>query len=271
MSILKVLAAVCVVAAVVAALYFAQKYVRSIKPAETGPLVLQNVPEWVTDELKTKIFAAAGHKYLELDENAAQLIAENLSSVGWLDKITVQTTYDSIRINGQWRKPLAMVKSGFSKFYIDADSVVLDFVPMPNLPIIQVRGISVTKTPAAGKVFKREDLAAAVTVLAALAKMDDSVTPDKPLLYEIAQIDISNFNGRENKSQPHIILYTKDNTEIIWGAEFGTWQQHLEATDEEKLAKLYGYYKEYGSLLGGAKYINLRDPQNSIPLPIDKY
>ncbi len=271
MSILKVLAAVCLVAAVIAALYFAQKYVRSIKPVETGPLVLEDVPGWVTPELKTKIFAAAGYKYIELDEKAAQLIVENLASVGWLDKIKVQTTHDSIRINGQWRKPLAMVKSGFSEFYVDSDSVVLDFVPMPNLPIVQVRGISVTKTPAAGKVFEREDLAAAVTVLAALALMDKSVTPDKPLLYEIAQIDISNFNGRENKRQPHILLYTKDNTEIIWGAEFGTWQQHLEATDEEKLAKLYGYYKEYGSLLGGAKYINLRDPQNSISLPIDKY
>jgi hypothetical protein len=49
------------------------------------------------------------------------------------------------------------------------------------------------------------------------------------------------------------------------------WGQHLEATDEDKLAKLYGYYKEYGSLMGRAKYINLRDPQDKIPLPIDKY
>jgi len=101
--------------------------------------------------------------------------------------------------------------------------------------------------------------------------MDESVTPEKPLLNEIDSIDMSNFNGRQHNSQPHIILYTKDNTEIIWGAEFGTWQRHLEATDGEKLAKLYGYYKEYGSLSGGAKYINLRDPQNDVPLPIDKY
>lgn len=125
--------------------------------------------------------------------------------------------------------------------------------------------------PAVGTLFEKEDLAAAITILAALTKMDKSVTPDKPLLYEIDSINISNFNGRKNNRQPHIILYTKDNTEIIWGAEFGNWQQHLEATDEEKLAKLYGYYKEYGTLSGGAKYINLRDPQNTVPLPIDKY
>ena len=46
---------------------------------------------------------------------------------------------------------------------------------------------------------------------------------------------------------------------------------YLEATDEDKLAKLYGYYEEFGTLLKGAKYINLRDPRDKIPLPIDKY
>jgi len=271
MSILKVLTVICVFAAVGAALYFTEKYVRSTKPAESGPLVLEDVPEWVTAELKTKIFAAAGYKYLDLDEKAAQLVAENLASVSWLDSVKVQTTHDSIRIKGRWRKPLALVKSGSNKFYVDDEMVVLDFVPMPNLPIVQVTGVSITTMPAVGTLFEKEDLSAAVTILAALTKMDKSVTPDKPLLYEIDSIDISNFNGRKNNRQPHIILYTKDNTEIIWGAEFGTWQQHLEATDEEKLAKLYGYYKEYGTLSGGAKYINLRDPQNNVPLPIDKY
>lgn len=271
-SVLKVLAGIFIFAAAVAALYFkVEKYVKKIKPAGAGPLVLQDVPEWVTSELKTKIFAAASHKYIELDEKAARLVAENLASVGWLDNVKVQTTHDNILIWGQWRKPIAIIKSDSSKFYVDAECVVLDFVPMPKLPIVQVKGVPVTKTPPVGKVLEREDIAAAVKVLDALAQMDKSVTPDKPLLFEIDSIDVSNFNGRQNPRQPHIVLYTKDNTEIIWGAEFGSWQKHLEATDEEKLAKLYGYYKEYGSLLGGAKYINLRDPQKTVPLPVDKY
>jgi len=104
-----------------------------------------------------------------------------------------------------------------------------------------------------------------------LDDMDRSETPDKPLLDEIGRIDVSNFNGRDNSRQAHIILYTKDNTEIIWGAELEKWQQHLESTDEEKLAKLYSHYKEYGTLSGDVKFINLRVPQDNIPLPIDKY
>jgi len=69
----------------------------------------------------------------------------------------------------------------------------------------------------------------------------------------------------------YIFLYAKYNTEIIWGAEADAWQEHLESKDEEKPAKLYECYKKDGLLLGGVKYINLRDPQDNIPPPIDKY
>jgi hypothetical protein len=165
-----------------------------------------------------------------------------------------------------------VVKSGLRKSYLDDEQVVLDFVPMPNLPIVEVKGLSpMTKMPQPGEVWQRDDVAAAVAVLSRLDRMDGLATPDKPLLREIDSIDVSNFGGRKNTGQPHIVLYTKDGTEVIWGAEIGMWGQHLEATDEDKLAKLYGYYKEYGSLMGRAKYINLRDPQDKIPLPIDKY
>jgi hypothetical protein len=269
-GILKVLAIVCVFVVAGVSLYFAERYVKSAKPAETGPLELVNVPEWVSSELKAKIRAAAGGKTFRLDEEAAEMVAENLASVAWLDNIKIQTTHKQVLIEARWRKPLAMVKSGSQNFYVDDELVVLDFVPIPNLPIVRIEGLS-ARVPSPGEVWQSDDLDAAVTILAKLDQMDKSVTPDKPLLYEIDRIDVSNFNGRKNGRLPHIVLYTKDDTEIIWGAEFGTWQRYLETTDEEKLAKLYAYYKEYGSLLGGVKYINLRDPQDNISQPVDKY
>jgi hypothetical protein len=269
-GILKVLAIVCIFVAAGVSLYFAERYVKSAKPAETGPIELVNVPEWVSSGLKTKIRVAAGGKTLRLDEEAAEVVAENLASVAWLDNIKIQTTHKQVLIEARWRKPLALVKSGSQNFYVDNELVVLDFVPIPNLPIVRIEGLS-ARVPSPGEVWQSDDLDAAVTILAKLDQMDKAVTPDKPLLYEIDRIDVSNFNGRKNGRFPHIVLYTKDNTEIIWGAEFGTWQRYLETTDEEKLAKLYAYYKEYGSLSGGVKYINLRDPQDNIPQPVDKY
>jgi hypothetical protein len=269
-GILKVLAMVCVFVVAGVSLYFAQMYVKSARPPGIGPLELMNVPEWASSELKAKIRAAAGGKTFRLDEEAAEIVAENLASVVWLDNIKIQTTHKQVLIKARWRKPLAMVKSGSQSFYVDDELVVLDFVPMPNLPIVKIEGL-LAKVPSPGEIWQSDDLDAAVTILAKLDQMDKAVTPSKPLLYEIDRIDVSNFAGRKNSRLPHIVLYAKDDTEIIWGAEFGKWQRYLEAKDEEKLAKLYAYYKEYRSLSGGVKYINLRDPQDNVPQPVDKY
>ena len=273
-NILKVLVVICVLAGIVVGIVFLEKYVKKTVPGpqESVRPELANVPEWVSGELQAKILAAAGGQTFRLDEDAAQLVAENLASAVWLDEVKVETKHDRLRIEGRWRRPLALVKSGLHKFYVDAELVVLDFVPVPRLPIVKITGLSlITKTPPLGKVWQRDDLAAAVTILDQLNQMDKFITPDKPLLYEIDSINVSNFEGRASARLPHIVLYAKDNTEIIWGAEVGKWQRYLESTDEQKLAKLYSYYKEYGTLLNGAKYINLRDPQDNIPLPIDKY
>ena len=276
-TILKVGAIVCVLIGVAVGFVFLKKYVEKTSPLaeETLPIELVDVPDWVTEPLKEKIYAAARAygQDMSIDENTASSVQQNIETlVAWLRQVKVQVTHDTIRISGRWRKPLALVKRGLQSFYVDEELVVMDFVPVPNLPIVKVKGLSsAAKPPLPGDIWQSDDLAAAVAVLARLQKMDKLISPDKPLLDEIDRIDISNFNGRENSRFPHIVLYTKDNTEIIWGAEIGTWQRHLEATDEEKLTNLYAYYKEHGSLLGGAKYINLRYSQVNVSLPVDKY
>lgn len=236
---------------------------------------LINPPEWINEPLKQEILSAitAFGEDLKPDKDAAESVQYNIESlISWAYDVRVWTTRDSLLIEAKWRKPLALVKLGLNKFYVDAEMVPLDYVEMPNLPIVKVKGLSVVpKIPPTGKVWDREDLAAAVALLNLLDRRDRFEPSAKPLLSEIESIDISNFKGRQNTSFPHIVLYTKDKAKIIWGAEIGKWTQHLEAKDEDKLAKLYGYYKEHGSLLNGDKYINLRNPQHKIPLPIDKY
>ena len=284
MRILKVFTVACLSAAMgiifVSVIWFGftslDKYVKNNTSIweKTATPKLIDVPPWVNEQLKKKIYAAAAPRGDFIpNEEAARIVRENLAQgTAWLDKVRVQTTHDSIQITGRWRRPLALVKMGLSKWYVDSEMVVLDFVPLPNLPIVRVEGLSLTTNiPPPGIVWQRDDLAAAVAILARLERMDNIVTPDKPLLYDIATIDVSNFKGRTNHQFPHIVLYAKDNTEIIWGAEVGTWQQYLESTDEQKLAKLYEYYRKHGSLSGPVKYINLKDPQDNIPLPIDKY
>jgi hypothetical protein len=272
-----ILAVVCVFAGLGAGFMFLEQYVKNAVPTQRkiGSIELLGVPSWVNNELEKKICTAAraGTEDLTLSEDTARLVHNSLvHNVAWLDRVRVQTTNNSIRIRTLWRRPLGLVISGPRRLYVDKDLVVMDFVPVAGLTVAEVTGIAGTaQAPAPGQVWRKDDLAAAIDILARLERMDGLLTPDKPLLYEIESIDVSNFNGRQSSRDSHIVLYSKDKTEIIWGAEIGTWQHHLEATDEEKLAKLYAYYKESGTLLNGAKYVNLRDPQQTIPLPVDRY
>lgn len=275
-GILKILVILVVFLGIGIGFVFLKGYVKRVTAVseKIGLLELENPPDWLNEPLKDKLYdaAIAYGEDLRLDEGAALSVQQNIEKLfAWVDEVEVRTTHDSILIKARWRKPLALVKHDSQSCYVDAELVVLDFVPMPNLPIVKINGLSdIRELPLSGDIWYRDDLAAAVDVLDRLDQMDKLVTSDKPLLREIDRIDVSNFDGRENSRSPHIILYTTDNTEIIWGAELGRWQLYLEATDEKKLARLYGYYKEYGSLLGGVRYINLRDPQDDITLPIDK-
>lgn len=252
-------------------LRYAEGYVSSVKPTEEGSLVLVGVPAWVNWDLKARVVAAAGGDRFPIKEETAEVVARNLARMSWLDDVEVHVRYDAVYVGARWRKPVALIERGPSKFYVDADLIVLDYMPMVHLPIVQVKGVSQGLPPSPGAVFDRNDLAAAVKLIILLNRMDAEVAPKNPLLEQIACVDVTNYKGKRNHRDPHIVLNSKDGTLIYWGAEIGEWARHFEAKDEQKLAKLYTYYKEFGSLSAGVKYINLYDPQDKVPQPIDKY
>jgi hypothetical protein len=265
------------VAAVIMLFVLMDKYIQTkVFTIGRGTAVeLVDVPPWVNGPLKKKVYDAAltlGDDF-NLDEHAAHNLQENIASqVAWLENPQVQITHNAFRVRGRWRKPLGLIKAGTdTSFYVDADSVVLDFVPVPRLPVVTIRGIrKPASAPEPGETLEQDDLTAALALLQRLDRMDSLVSPRRPLLFELDSIDVSNFNGRQSDKFPHIVFFARDNTQIVWGAELANWHRHLEASDEQKLAKLYSFYKEKGTLSGQVQTINLRDPQQVVQ-PIDKY
>jgi len=270
---LKIAGVCAAVLAVGIGLWLLERYLRTSRLAGMGPLVMEEVPTWVDQSrpLQEKIIAAAGGAYLPLQEDVAQALAANLWGVVWLDNIHVSVTPSDVRIRATWRRPVVLLEMGTVRFYVDQDLVVLDYVDLPHLGIKRVTGVQWPQVPLPGEVLDGNDLKEAIDILALLECMDIRTTPGRPLLAEIDSIDVSNFQGRRSPNGPHVVLFARDGTHVIWGAEIGTWGKHLEARDEEKLARLYSYYKECGTLMGLVKYIDLRSPQYEVPSPIDLY
>jgi hypothetical protein len=144
--------------------------------------------------------------------------------------------------------------------------VVLDFLPIDTLAIVRIKGFS-AQPPKMGQKWSADDVDAAVTLLTALERMDEISTPETPLLNEIANIDVGNFGGRRSSRKPHIVLYAKDGTQVFWGAAYGESARYLEASEKEKIAMLYEFYKQHGTIQGIVKYIELRNPQKAVPRP----
>lgn len=274
-AIIKVAAVLCFLAASGGFLRYAEGYVRSVNPVEEGGLVLVGVPEWANWELKNRVAQVAGGTRFPLAEETAAVVARNLASMSWLHDLGVRLTHDSVQVRAQWRKPVAMieVRETASKIYVDRELVVMEYLPMSHLPIVEIKGASLNVVPLPGQVFDQGDVQAAVALAVLLDRMDAEISPKTPLLEQIAGIDVTNYRGRRNAREPHITLRSKDDVRIIWGAQIDEWGRYMEARDEEKLAKLYSHYKEFGSLSAGGKlrYINLRNPQDRVPYPIDRF
>ena len=214
-SILKILLAFGLTGLVLAVFVFCERFVNSQQPHGTGPLVFENVPQWVDEALLSQVYAAiGGSRTFRLEENMASLVVEGLDAVAWMHQVEARVTHRDIRVRAQWRKPLARIKSSAATFYLDADGVVLDPVAL-DLPIVTIHGASVRQAPAAGTVLEKDDLFAAIGLIFVLDQMDKLECPGQPLLAELDRIDISNFQGREDPGDPHIVLVTKDETRIF--------------------------------------------------------
>jgi hypothetical protein len=250
---------------------FAERYLKNNYANQSGPLIFDEVPQWVQESLLDKVYTHVGGREFIMNESAAKTIGDVLHSVVWLDQIRVRVAQDGIHVQAKWRKPLVILKPGRTRFLLDADLMVLEDLPL-NLPLVTVKGVQLDVTPKPGMHINAPDLAEALKLIDLLDRMDQVQTPTKPLLKEIEFIDMSNYMGRKNQRESHINLVAKDGTTVQWGAEQGQGGALMELSDDKKLAKLYTFYKDCGYLLmGKSKFINLRDSQYEVPTPTRGY
>jgi hypothetical protein len=257
-----------------ASLRYAEVYVKATTPPAEGALVLEDVPAWVNWDLRQRVIEAAGGNRLPIKEETAAVVARNLSRVSWLADVGIDVTSESVLVKARWRRPVALLEKNSKKYYVDKELYALDYMPVSaDLSIVEIKGVSMLFPPEPGKKIDCNDLAAAIKLIDLLCSIDVKYYANRnPILAHIAQVDVTNYKGRKNRRESHIVLNSKDGVPILWGAELGDWAMYFESKDEEKLAKLYSHFHENGSFGSGVnKFIELRDPHDYIPQPIDKY
>lgn len=272
---LGITASIIICAAAAVGFVMLDKYIKKVSPVAErfGPIEI-NKPSWYNDHLGTFIAAAIGGTDFQIVPGTTQFVAEELESLSWLYDVKVRARKDKIEVSANFRKPVALITAGGSKYYLDANMVVLDYLPMAELNIIRIEGLDSRTMPAPSNQWFADDAAAAIKLIDYLSRMDAKSTPKAPLLAEIKSIDMTNYNGRKHTSSkmPHIVLFAHDGTEIQWGVAIGQLVRYFESSDAEKLTQLYNTYKEHGTVQGSRsnekfKYLDLRVPQGKVPLP----
>jgi hypothetical protein len=181
--------------------------------------------EWVKDEGWLPRITASiklPEKNLK-SEDLLRTVAQQIVESGWVRSVEQVTRGmdGTIRAVCDYRRPVAMVLTNRGKYIpIDKDGVRLpeeyDRVESDSgwMRIIGVQ----TEPPAVGRSYAElhqdSDAIAAIRLAVLLFNQND-------IADRISGIDVSNFNGRENRFKTHISLYARDGRSAGWGSAIG--------------------------------------------------
>jgi hypothetical protein len=146
----------------------------------------------------------------------------------------------SIHVCCDYRRPIAMVLTNTGKYVpIDKDGVRLpeeyDRVEGDS-GWMRILGVQ-AETPKPGHAYGEDgrtdtDAVAAVRLAWLLFSQDD-------ISARISGIDVTNFNGREDKYKTHIRLWTRDGRMVKWGSAIGSEVEEPGVTDKLKNLALW--------------------------------
>lgn len=154
-------------------------------------------------------------------------------------------TFDRITIDGPFRQPYALVRSGNLDYLVDITGT--------RLPVSYQAGqidllIAITGTqtfpPQPGSVWPGSDVSDGLALIRLLYNdgRTSETTKPRPWLDQVKAIDVSNSDG-SRRDQPRIVIITERGGRIIWGRPVGQ-EFGVEIPPHEKLRLLDLEYAE---------------------------
>lgn len=278
-------------------LYKVRQYVSGTVALQAEPptVVLANRPSWMSDLVYEQICAAARPKKPQsaLDQqalrDAVEALKQNQRVSPWIKQIHhVKLLYgqkpgDTLEIDCEYRIPVALVHGktpptptdpGDYYYLVDSDGVALPERYKPEqlgkvvygrdgrMNIRVIEGVSNPPPAVPGKGWSGGDIRAGLEMVRALA--------GHPYTEEIMKVDMTNFGGRVNERESHILLWTNHTppTYIRWGRpESDKGSGIVEIPPRDKMLYLEKVFQQFGRVDAGRPWIDIR--LDHITYPID--
>ena len=270
----KVVGAVLFLVVLVVGMRLLEGYVAGVARQRGVRLKVQllNPPAWASDRLVRDICLSSGIRRDDflLDKDLPGQWAANLAVNPWIKQVKkVHRRYDGlVQIECELRRPIAYVEQSDGVFYLDSEGVVLPDATLVGgaRHVVKLRG-EVAALPGAGETVDSAAVMAGLQVLTLIRQVDEAMPEDERLWMELAAMDVSNYEGREDLFRPHLALYTRNMTEVRWGAAVGRARPYHEASEKSKLSTLYRAHKHMGTL-ACYQFVELRDEGREIADPL---
>ncbi len=266
---LKIIVSILLAGGLAAGYYYLHQQVRTRIAFNPEPpqVVLVNRPVWMSDFLAATIAerirprtgsSAIDHQVVV---DCAMLAEADpwVREVRQVRRIYGQGPGDTIEIDCEYRAPVALVKYLNHYVLVDNEGVVLPeqfneedisrivYGQNGQMNIRIIEGVA-RRQPFPGEHWQGDDLQAGLW----MARM----LHGKPYANEILRVDVSNYAGRRNPNEAHIVLHTRYDTQVRWGQPHD-WRG-FEAPIAKKLANLQHIFERYGRVDANQPWIDLR-------------
>ena len=218
-------------------------------------VTLANTPDWIRQEgwdqrILSSIDLPAASEVN--DPRILASLADQFQASGWVSQVRqVRRLIDGTgEIESDYRRPIGMMLIDNYFVPVDSERVRLPerYAPehvMAGAGWLRIFGVD-AHLPAVGGVFQGDDAQAAVSL--ALLLSEQEFAP------RITGVDVSNFRGRRNNREHHILVFVSMGVDpvsgnlitkpIAWGSAIG--EEIEEPTPEEKLHTIAAFL-EHGS------------------------
>ena len=244
-------------------------------PAVPLSIALVDRPVWMSDYLARQIAATVPRRSASpFDHGLLVEAVDRLRANPWVREVRqVRRAYgqapgDTLVVDCEYRAPVALVQWGHYYWLVDNDGFKLpDQFTEPELPQVTggrdghtalrvVTGVHLPP-PADGHRWAGGDLSAALDMAKLLY--------GKAYLDGITGIDVANFAGRIDRSEPQVVLNTRDSTQVWWGRPPLADDFFVEVPVARKLAILRAVVRQFGRVDGGKAWLDVRFDTGLLP------